>query len=199
MNGAENISSKIIEEAKEKAEQILSDARQRAEDIISESGQKSKLDVNEITEAAKARVNDIKEKSRLNGGIEARKRIAAEKQRLIQQAFDKTRENILSMPGDKYAALLGSLAAKACIDGLGGELLLSQKDLAEHGKNVLDTANEKISGEKLTLSADTADIAGGVVIRRGNVEINCGIDLILKMLKSEMSRDVAECLFGKGA
>lgn len=194
MKGIENISEKILGEAREKAIRTLDDAGIRASEIEMREHESAKAQADEIITGAQKRTEDIIEQRRLSSNIEIRKILAAQKQDMIEKAFSEAQKKVQNLPEDEYTQLLSRLAADACSDGQGGELLLCQKD-AKLGKKVRDAANKVIEGEKLTLSDDFADINGGVVIRRGSIEINCGFDIIFKMLRNDIARDVAELLF----
>ena len=199
MNGIENISKRILSEARDKAEQIIKEAEAVCAKLEAEAMEKAGREEAELAKTGKARVEDIAEKAKLNAGIETRKIIAGKKQQLIGEAFEKALKRLLDLPRDEYAALLASLAAKACGDGEAGELLLNKKDLAEVGPKVLDGANRAIGKNLLTLAGDAAPILGGVVVRRGKIEINCSFEVIVRMLQEDISGEVAALLFDRGA
>ena len=48
----------------------------------------------------------------------------------------------------------------------------------------------------LTLAGECGDFAGGLVLRRGNIEDNCTVELLIDLCRGEMSSKVAEVLFG---
>ena len=60
-------------------------------------------------------------------------------------------------------------------------------------------ANELLSAEgklgKLTVSEDTADISGGVIVRFGGIETNCSIDALVRQQRSALATEVAQVLF----
>ena len=57
-------------------------------------------------------------------------------------------------------------------------------------------ANALIQGTALlTLSKETADIDGGLILRSGSVEVNCAFETQLRMLREEMAAQVAGILF----
>lgn len=61
---------------------------------------------------------------------------------------------------------------------------------------VVTGANALLQGTaQLTLSKDTADIDGGLILRDGNVEVNCAFDTLLRMLREDMAAQVAGILF----
>ena len=79
------------------------------------------------------------------------------------------------------------------------ELVLNASDKAELGKAVCKTANEKLAAAgklgKLTLSEDTADISGGVIVRFGGIETNCSIDALVRQQRNALATEVAQVLF----
>ena len=48
----------------------------------------------------------------------------------------------------------------------------------------------------LSLSGETRDITGGLILRDGNVEVNCAFETQLRLLREEMSAQVAAVLLG---
>ena len=61
---------------------------------------------------------------------------------------------------------------------------------------VVTGANALIQGTALlTLSGETREIAGGLILRDGNVEINCAFETQLRVLRDSMAAEVAAILF----
>lgn len=199
MNGIEIISDKILSEAQSKAADVIAEAEQAARELAAQTALRAERDAAAAVESARLRSLDIEEKARLSAELERKKRIASEKQSLISQVFDDALAHLLNLPSDTYRALLVSLAAKAAADGEGGELLLSERDRAAHGQAVIEALNQRGEGKPLTLSADVAAIPGGVVVRRGRVELNNALDVIVRMLSEETAPEVSQALFPKGA
>lgn len=198
MNGIENISQKIIDEARAKADIILKEADESSERILLEAREKADAEINEIAKAGKTKINDIEDRALLSAGIEAKKIIAGKKQALIAQAFDNALSHLLQLPAEKYIDLLSGLAIKAAGNKEKAEVLFNQND-QKYSKDVINAANKALGEEILTLASDTANIRGGLVLRRGKIETNCALEVIVRMLQEDISGEVAACLFGKGA
>lgn len=61
---------------------------------------------------------------------------------------------------------------------------------------VVTGANALLQGTaQLTLAQDTREMAGGLMLRDGNVEVNCAFETQLRVLREEMAAQVAEILF----
>jgi len=47
----------------------------------------------------------------------------------------------------------------------------------------------------LTLSEETADIRGGLLLRQGNIEVNCAVETLMGLYRSSLATQVANILF----
>ena len=57
-------------------------------------------------------------------------------------------------------------------------------------------ANALLQGTAmLTLAQETRDMAGGLTLRDGSVEVNCAFETQLRVLREEMAAEVAGILF----
>jgi len=50
-------------------------------------------------------------------------------------------------------------------------------------------------GAKMKLSDETRDICGGLILRRGSIETNCSVELLLELCRGELSAKLADVLF----
>ncbi len=194
MNGIENISAKITEQANKKAEEILAQAKAQSEQILADAQAQADAEADSATKTADSRAQDVLTKAVLSAGIESRKRLSAERQRIISIAFDRALDTLSQLTGVKYIALLTRLVQDACSDGLGGELLLNEEDRRKYGSKVIKAAEVK----GLVLSKETAPIKGGLIIKRGNIELNCALEVLVRILEEEMAPEVSKALFGEG-
>ena len=197
MNGIEKISETILADAKQRADAVLAEAEASALALRKDAHARITRDTDAALAASGFRAADIEEKSRLASGLERKKMLQGERQRLISEAFDKALDALVNLPDERYRALLVKLAKDALSDGLGGEILLNKRDFSPHGEAVLKAIQSEV-GAEVTLSADTAPIIGGLVIRRGKIELNCALDVIVRMLSEQAAFEVSNALFGKG-
>lgn len=198
MKGTEKIIAHIRADGDAEAKRIIDAASKQAEEKRAESFKAALSEYEKLMQAGNAECEDILSGSRRIAEMEAKKSVLSVKQEMISAAFDAAREEIVNMPRDKYTQFLARMAAEAAASGM-EEIVLNARDKAEVGKSVCKAANELLSAKgtpgKLTVSEDTADISGGVIVRFGGIETNCSIDALIRQRRSGLSTEVAAALF----
>lgn len=198
MKGTEKIIAHIRADGDAEAKKIIDAASKQAEKKRAESFKAALSEYEKLMQAGNAECEDILSGSRRIAEMEAKKSVLSVKQEMISAAFDAAREEIVNMPRDKYTQFLARMAAEAAASGM-EEIVLNARDKAEVGKAVCKAANELLSAKgtpgKLTVSEDTADISGGVIVRFGGIETNCSIDALIRQRRSGLSTEVAAALF----
>ncbi len=198
MKGTEKIIAHIRADGDAEAKKIIDAASKQAEEKRAESFKAALSEYEKLMQAGNAECEDILSGSRRIAEMEAKKSVLSVKQEMISAAFDAAREEIVNMPRDKYTQFLARMAAEAAAGGM-EEIVLNARDKAEVGKAVCKAANELLSAKgtpgKLTVSEDTADISGGVIVRFGGIETNCSIDALIRQRRSGLSTEVAAALF----
>lgn len=198
MKGTEKIIAHIRTDGDAEAKKIIDAASKQAEEKRAESFKAALSEYEKLMQAGNAECEDILSGSRRIAEMEAKKSVLSVKQEMISAAFDAAREEIVNMPRDKYTQFLARMAAEAAASGM-EEIVLNARDKAEVGKSVCKAANELLSAKgtpgKLTVSEDTADISGGVIVRFGGIETNCSIDALIRQRRSGLSTEVAAALF----
>ena len=195
MKGTEKIIAHIRADAKERSDAILAQAEQQCALIRSDFEKQAKEVYTEKIRAGvaecQARVDGMDRIARM----EAKKSILALKQQMVSESFDKACETIVDLPTEQYTALLAKLAADAS-DTKDEEIIFIARDRESIGQAVADAANRLLDGGKLTVSDETGNFAGGLVLRRGSVEAICTAELLVELCRNEMSADIAKVLFG---
>lgn len=198
MKGTEKIIAHIRADGDAEAKKIIDAASKQAEEKRAESFKAALSEYEKLMQAGNAECEDILSGSRRIAEMEAKKSVLSVKQEMISAAFDAAREEIVNMPRDKYTQFLARMATEAAASGM-EEIVLNARDKAEVGKAVCKAANELLSAKgtpgKLTVSEDTADISGGVIVRFGGIETNCSIDALIRQRRSGLSTEVAAALF----
>ena len=114
-------------------------------------------------------------------------------------AFAAALDKICTMPQADYVAYLAKLAAQAATTGT-ETLVFNAKDQAACGQAVVDAANALLAQQgkpgRLTMSQATRDLRAGFVLQQGDIEVNCAVETIAELCRSDLAAQVAEVLFG---
>jgi len=198
MNGIEKIAAKIAEDARQEADAILAGARTQAAAIADNYTALAKEESDKVLAAGQKRAAEIHRHIASAAEQEAKLQILITKQNMISRAFNQALKRLMALPEAEYTDLLAHLAAGASSDG-SEEIILSPKDLNAYGSKILESANRLLAkaGKKdsLTLSAETGNFDGGLLLRSGKVETNCTLDAILRLSKEDLAPEVAAVLF----
>ena len=144
----------------------------------------------------------------------------AAKSEMIERAFDRAMQEIYDMDRERYAALLLSLLCKTLnaqreserdsmrlygeeIAPAYYELMLNARDGADVAPMLmLGIRNAAAAGKipadmavKLKLSNESVPIDGGLVLRCGDIEINCAFSMILAAIRPELEPRVQQILY----
>ena len=194
MKGTEKIIAHIRTDAQAQADAILARAEQQCAEIRADYDKRAAALYSErIRAGVKACQDEVDSKVRIDQ-MEARKGTLAVKQEMVSLSFDKALEALTALPEEEYVAFLAALAAKASVTR-DEEILLNERDHAAIGQKVVDAANNRLGSGRLTLCADCGDFAGGLILRRGNIEANCTAELLVDLARGDMSAEIADLLF----
>ena len=197
MNGIEKITARIESEARAEAEVILAEAAEAAEEIRADYNARAQERYWEIVRSGVKNVEQHVKSLGSTAQVESRKAILAMKQEQVTLAFDKAQEMILEFPEDKYVEFLAQLADGAARSG-SEELIFNEKD-KEKGKEVAAAANALLKGRgisgKLKVSKLTRPILGGLIVKDGDIEVNCSIEGLAEFYRGKLSTQVAETMF----
>ncbi len=198
MKGTEKIIEHIRSDAQKQADQIIAQAEQRCAEIRADFDRQAR----ELYAARiRAGVKDCEDRNESIDRIarmEARKGMLAVKQEMVAASFQEACRQIIELPEEKYVAFLAKLACGASVTG-DEQVLLNAADREKVGAKVVAEANALLgkAGKKagLTLADDCGEFAGGLILKRGNIEDNCTVELLIDLCRSEMSSRVADVLF----
>jgi len=194
MNGTEKIIAHIRADAQSQSDAILAAANGQCEAIRRSCDAKA---AEAYTSALRIGTRECAERAdsmERMAQMEARKGILSMKQEMVSKCFDKAKELITALPEEQYVAFLAKLAANASVTGT-EEIILNEKDAKTVGTRVVDAANALKEGAQLTLSDSCGDFEGGLILRRGQIETNCTVELLLELCRGDMSVKLAGVLF----
>ena len=194
MKGTEKIIAHIKADAKTQVDGILAQTEQQCARIRGDFDKQAAALYAERIRAGVKETQDQVDGTQRIARMEGRKSMLSAKQALVSESFRRALEKIVSLPEEDYVAFLAKLAARASVTGE-EEILLNARDREAIGTKLVKAANALLPGGKLTLSDETRDIAGGLILRRGSIEANCSAELLVELSQSDLSAKVAEILF----
>ena len=195
MKGTEKIIAHIQADADAQAAEILARADARCAEIRETYEQKAKEAYAERIRAGVRENQDRLDSMERLANMEGRKAILALKQDMVARSFERAVEKLVALPEAEYVALLSKLAVGASVSG-DEEIVLNARDKKAVGDKLIKAANAKLGGGHLSLAGDTGSFRGGLIMRRGNIEVNCTAELLVDLCREDMAAELAGVLFG---
>ena len=194
MKGTEKLIAHIKADADAQVNAILAQAEQQCAGIRGDFDKQAAALYAERLRAGVKETQDRVDSATRIARMEGRKGMLSAKQDMVARSFEKAQEQIVALPEEQYVAFLAKLAAKAAVTGE-EEIVLNARDRQRLGEKLVKAANARLKNGRLRLSEDTGDFAGGLILRRGSIEANCTVELLVELSRSELSAQVAEILF----
>lgn len=221
MNNLDKILSRINADADREIEAVRTDAKAKL-DAITEEAEDRISDMKKRAEsAAMKEYQSIISRAETSGAMAEREIILRAKSELIEKVYRDAENFIVSLPSDKYAAVMSTLLAGAVIERMNTvhdmtslyndeefvgehkipfELVLSEEDKKAHPRDIISGAEQIIAERDMTvpkikLAKDSADIRGGFIVRYGSAETNCSVSAMVAAVKEKTYTRVASVLF----
>lgn len=222
MTGLSKITDKILDEARRDAAAKLAEADAEVARISAEYAEKANNITAAANAAAKSEAAEIAQRARSGEKTLRKNALLQTQSEMIDRAFAVARKEVAELEGEARLDLLTGLLC-ACLwseydaekqrEALYGadeeqdepfiyEVLLNARDRDKLGARLMESFKRRIVGkdmgdlpERVRLSSDAADIEGGLVLRRGSVEINNSVEAIFSYLRPRLEAEVAKILF----
>ena len=220
MTGLEKITSRIIEDARTQAQELLDEATEKSLEIRAKNLIEVQAACDRMVADAEKEGESLVIRAKSSAAMTRRNIELAAKSEMIERAFDRAMQEIYDMDRERYAALLLSLLCKTLnaqreserdsmrlygeeIAPAYYELMLNARDGADVAPMLmLGIRNAAAAGkipadmaEKLKLSNESVPIDGGLVLRCGDIEINCAFSMILAAIRPELEPRVQQILY----
>ena len=189
----DNITSRILSDAKNNADSSLTNAENTKQEIINKAKSEAEVIIKTESERVAKDAVDLKNRRVSAAELQGRKMFLSAKQEAIKKSFTAAIDKLKVMPEDKYLSFLAQEIVK--IPNCEGSIVLNAKDRENIGERLVKTVNEKLGAEKVALSKNTVKSSGGFVLKRGNVEINSTFETLLDSMKDELTGEIANALF----
>lgn len=198
MKGMEKITRRISSEAEEAAAAVIAQGQKAADDIRARYEDQARDTEAELLRQGREKLEQKVQRAERAAKLDAKKDILSVKQEMVSAAYEKARQLILALPEEKYVAFLARQAGAAALTGR-EEIILSPEDRKALGEKLLAAANAAAAKRglpgTLKLSQETRPIRGGLVLREGDIEVNCTLESLLELSRGSLDAEVARTLF----
>ncbi len=216
MNNLNKIIEKIFSDARSESESI-SDQTSSAIDSLKEATLKdAEALIEKYVSASEKECRSII--SRAEGAAQMKKReiILGKKVSLINSVFDEAKSRILNLPTEEYCSFLANLIADAIASRLQqvaemkeiyGEdedndyctsfsVVFNERDKKEFSAVAVKQAKAILKKRMaIAVEKECADIAGGVIVRYGDIETNCSVEAVIVSAREKCVNEVTGLIF----
>jgi V/A-type H+-transporting ATPase subunit E len=187
-----DIKAKIEADARAEAGEILAAARGQVEEIR----QGTEEEISRMGEAQKARLEketpEILRRREIVARLDVNKDDLSARRKLIDEAFEAAKNKMAAMEGESVRKFAEALLSQAIETK--EEILLVGKAEKTLDEAWLKAFNEK-NGSNLKMAEEKAPIAGGFILRRGLVDVNCSWEMLIRTAREELEAETVKRLF----
>jgi V/A-type H+-transporting ATPase subunit E len=191
----ENITRKILSDAREYAEAAVSEAGIEAGKTAEEYETAAEREYNQIIDAAYEKASEILHRSNAQSMKEKRVNILSAKWEYLDNAFAAAVKSLSKLPDNEQAVFLAGLVRRH--QRADAELVFNRNDRERLGPAVVRLINAEAGGFAVTLSERTGDFSGGLILQEGGVEANLTYSVLVAARREQLEDEVSSILFGQ--
>ena len=221
MTGLEKIIERIQTEARERAAKTLQNAEATATALAQEYAARSEQTRARIEKEGLESAQAMLDAARAQTEKTHTEILQNMRTALIDEAFDRAKKEICDTDFGKYRELLGALLTTALLEqhrteqesiAYGDEVepfeefevLMNAADRERFGAQVVNDVRRALERRigaakvsKIALGRESVDISGGLILRFGDVELNCTLDVLMADIRRELTPRVSKILFAE--
>jgi V/A-type H+-transporting ATPase subunit E len=194
-------------DAQQVIDKIISDANSKADEIKARSAQKAKQSDKDIEkeleefdkqtkQLADKAAEDEKAHILAAARMDAAKCKLGEKRKILDKVFEQAQQKIQQLDDSQYRELIKKLMLKAVESG--DETVVGDKDDSRINQQLIDEVNKELGDKgKLELSEQGESIGGGFILRRGKIQKNVSLPVLIEQAREELEIQIARDFFNK--
>lgn len=198
MAGIDNLKARLLEDDKQAAQAIEKEALKKADEIIESSKRKAEDITKTLAEKAQRDGKDRKDRILARAALNARNELLEAKQEAVGKILASAYDKIEKMNREEYSSFLERMLLSNAETG-DEEIIFDENDIARIDTSLVKRVNKSLKEQgkrnDVTISKEKRSIGNGFVLKRGDVEINCSIDALIKSLREELEGEIASILF----
>ncbi len=195
---AEQVVEKILSDAHGEADKIKAEAQEKGAQSDSKVQEELAAFRAETERLAGTAAADRKSRMSANARMEVRKEYLAAKHALLDEVFVKANEQISRLPDAEYQKLIMGLMVKAVQTG-DEEVVVGRNETRINERLIKDVNRRLGPGYRgnLRMASDKADISSGFILRRGKVQVNVSMDVLVAQAREALEMEITSALFGE--
>ncbi|KOR25860.1 V-type ATP synthase subunit E [Clostridium sp. FAM 1755] len=198
MSSIDNLTGKILEEAKVKKEEIIKEAKQAEKDILDKKIAEAKIIEKNNIEKSQRESVIRRERILSNAELKVRNEKLKSKQKVIEGVLEKALEKLGQLSKEEYLYYIKERILTLPIDG-DEKIIISSKDKLLITEAFVSEINSELSKKdklgKLSLSDEIRDFKAGFILEKNGIEINNSFEALISSMKDELEYEVARLLF----
>ncbi len=194
---AEQVTDKILADAKAQAEEIKKQADEKEAAEQARLGEQLAEYEKQTESLARKAAEDEKMHLLAAARMDIARQYLAEKRKIIDEVFEKTTEQLINLPDERYRQLMAKLMTEAVETG--DEEVIVDKKEKRINHEFIKQINRKLGPGchgNLKLSDEKQDIDAGFILSSGKIKTNISINVLLTQAHKELEIELAKELFG---
>lgn len=187
----EKITSRILDDARERAEDILVRAGDEKQKLLAHTRADGLRGKEEILQFARKNAEANVKKTQSLADLEGKKEILKAKQDCINHVYKLALEKIAGMEEEAYFELLKKLVKK--INPQASAVI----QFNERDRQRFRGLKVKWMDFHLSVSDEPGNFEAGFILHMGETSINCTFDEILKSVLEDNKKEIADILFSR--
>ncbi|MCW6074405.1 V-type ATP synthase subunit E [Clostridium sporogenes] len=198
MSSINNLTGKILEEAKVKKEEFIKEAKEDGKKILDKKTAEAKIIEKNTIEKAERESVTRRERILSNAELKVRNERLQSKQKVIEKVLEKALEKLSSLSKAEYLSYIKERILTLPIDG-DEKIIINLKDKLLITEDFINEINgglvKKGKLGNLSLSDETRDFKAGFILEKNGIEINNSFEALISSMKDELEYEVARVLF----
>ncbi|ENK0837374.1 V-type ATP synthase subunit E [Clostridium sporogenes] len=198
MSSINNLTGKILEEAKVKKEEFIKEAKEDGKKILDKKTAEAKIIEKNTIEKAERESVIRRERILSNAELKVRNERLQSKQKVIEKVLEKSLEKLSSLSKEEYLSYIKERILTLPIDG-DEKIIINLKDKLLITEDFINEINSGLVKKgklgNLSLSDETRDFKAGFILEKNGIEINNSFEALISSMKDELEYEVARVLF----
>lgn len=221
MTGLEKIIERIESEARERASEILQRSEEECTALAKEYAARAEATRERMEREGMEQIERIVNDARAQSEKTRNELLQNTRRALLDEAFESAKRELCDTDYGKYRELLCALLVSALLEQHRAEqesieygdeveeferfeVMFNEKDRERFGTQVVADARRTVErrigaakAAKISLCEESANVDGGLVLRFGDVELNCALSVLMADIRRDLEARVAGILFGE--